>query len=218
VLPIERPQKIVCVGLNYRDHAEEGGDALPTSPLLFAKFSNTVCGPDEPIVLPAESDHVDAEAELAVVIGERCHGVEAAAALEVIAGYTCANDVSARDLQFADGQWLRGKGFDTFCPLGPAIIPVSELGDASGLRVRQTLNGEVLQDSSTDQLIFGVRELVEFVSRVISLEPGDVICTGTPAGVGYFREPRVALAPGDNVAVEVEGVGMLSNPVTAACI
>jgi 2-keto-4-pentenoate hydratase/2-oxohepta-3-ene-1,7-dioic acid hydratase in catechol pathway len=212
---VPRPGKIVCVGLNYRDHAQEGGDELPTAPLLFGKFSNAACGPGDAIVLPAQSEHVDAEAELAVVIGTPCREVSAGETLDVIAGYTCANDVSARDMQFADGQWLRGKGYDTFCPLGPAIVPPRELGDALGLRIRQTLNGRVLQDSSTDELIFGVHELVAYVSAVMSLEPGDVICTGTPSGVGYFREPRVALAPGDEVIVEIEGLGSLRNPVTA---
>jgi 5-carboxymethyl-2-hydroxymuconate isomerase len=212
---VSGPGKIVCVGLNYRDHASEGGDELPPAPLLFGKFSNAVCADGEPIVLPAGSTHVDAEAELAAVIGTTCRNVSRDDAIDVLAGYTCANDVSARDFQFADGQWLRGKGYDTFCPLGPVIVPAAELGDARGLRVRQLLNGEVLQDATTDELIFDVRELVAYVSAVMTLEPGDVLCTGTPAGVGYFRDPRIALAPGDEVVVEVEGVGTLRNPVTA---
>ena len=210
------PGKIVCVGLNYRDHASEGGDDLPPAPLLFGKFSNAACADGDAIVLPARSSHVDAEAELAAVVGRTCRDVSRDDAIDVLAGYTCANDVSARDFQFADGQWLRGKGYDTFCPLGPRIVPVSELGDARGLRVRQLLNGEVLQDATTDELIFDVRELIAYASAIMTLEPGDVLCTGTPAGVGYFRDPRVALAPGDEVVVEVEGVGTLRNPVVAA--
>jgi 2-keto-4-pentenoate hydratase/2-oxohepta-3-ene-1,7-dioic acid hydratase in catechol pathway len=213
---VPSPGKIVCVGLNYRQHAAEGGDKLPSAPLLFGKFANTVCGHDDPIVLPRHSSHVDAEAELAVVIGERCHAVRPGHALDVIAGYTCANDVSARDFQFSDGQWLRAKGYDTFCPLGPEIVPVDELGAAEDLRVRQLLNGEVLQDQSTSELVFDVPALIAYISGVMTLQPGDVICTGTPAGVGYFREPKVALAPGDRVTIEVERVGTLTNTVVAA--
>jgi 2,4-didehydro-3-deoxy-L-rhamnonate hydrolase len=207
------PEKIVCVGLNYRDHANEQGAALPPEPLLFGKFPNTLVDPGEPIVLPAGVGHVDAEAELAIVIGRRIRGIAAADALDVVAGYLCANDVSARDLQFKDGQWLRAKGFDTFCPISSEIAPVDELDDAFGLRVVQRLNGVVLQDSSTDDMIFGVREIVAHASTVFTLEPGDLILTGTPAGVGIFRSPKISLAPGDVVEVEVEGVGAVSSPV-----
>jgi 2,4-diketo-3-deoxy-L-fuconate hydrolase len=207
--------KVVCVGLNYRDHAEEQGVDLPAEPLLFGKFANALCDDGDPIVLPREATHVDAEAELALVIGRRARRVAEDDALDVVAGYVAANDVSARNLQFTDGQWLRGKSFDTFCPITSAIVPVAELGEASNLRVVQRLNGETLQDSSTSQLIFGVRRLVAHASSALTLEPGDLILTGTPAGVGVFRKPKIALQAGDVVEVEVEGVGVLRNPVVS---
>jgi 2-keto-4-pentenoate hydratase/2-oxohepta-3-ene-1,7-dioic acid hydratase in catechol pathway len=207
------PAKIICVGLNYHDHAAEQGVELPEEPLLFAKFANTLRGSGDPIVLPPESEHVDAEAELAIVIGRRVRRVSADDALAAVEGYTCANDVSARDLQFKDGQWLRGKGFDSFCPVLPHIVSVDELGEAADLRIVQRLNGEALQDSSTGDLIFGVRAIVAHASTVFTLEPGDLILTGTPAGVGIFRKPPVALADGDEVEIEIEGIGMLRNPV-----
>ena len=205
--------KIVCVGLNYREHAEEGGEAPPAEPVLFAKFATALCGDGDAIALPPGIGHVDAEAELAIVIGRQAHGVSAAEALDVVHGYICANDVSARHKQFADGQWFRGKSYDTFCPIGPRIAPVDELGDAADLRVAQRLNGVTLQDSRTSRLIFGVPELIAFVSDVLTLEPGDLILTGTPAGVGCFREPKISLHPGDVVEVEVEGIGVLRNHV-----
>jgi 2-keto-4-pentenoate hydratase/2-oxohepta-3-ene-1,7-dioic acid hydratase in catechol pathway len=205
--------KVICVGLNYDDHAGESGMELPKAPLLFGKFASTLCGDGDAIVLPDGIGHVDAEAELAVVIGETARGIDARDALGVVAGYTCANDVSARDAQFGDGQWFRGKGFDTFCPVGPAIV---ELDDPGDLRVVQRLNGEVLQDSRTSNLIFDVPTLIAYVSNVLTLEPGDLILTGTPNGVGVFRDPKVSLAPGDVVEVEVEGVGVLRNDVRAA--
>jgi 2,4-didehydro-3-deoxy-L-rhamnonate hydrolase len=210
-----RPEKVICVGLNYHDHAAEQGVELPREPLLFGKFANAICGPGDAIVLPPEAAHVDAEAELAVVIAARSRRVSLADALDVVAGYTCANDVSARDLQFKDGQWLRGKGFDTFCPVLPAIVPVERLGDAAGLRIVQRLNGRTLQDSTTGELIFGIRALVAHASSVFTLEPGDLILTGTPAGVGVFREPPVSLQPSDEVEVEIAGIGTLRNPVVA---
>ncbi|MCA1703502.1 MAG: fumarylacetoacetate hydrolase family protein, partial [Actinobacteria bacterium] len=188
--------KIICVGLNYRDHAREQESELPAEPLLFAKFANAVCGPGHPVVLPHESEHVYAEAELGVVIGAKGRRVSATGAPDFVAGYVCANDVSARDLQFKDGQWLRGKSFDTFCPLSTELVPVAELEEADGLRIVQRLNGETLQDSRTSELIFGVRELVAHASSVFTLEPGDLFLTGTPAGVGIFRKPPVAFARG----------------------
>jgi acylpyruvate hydrolase len=214
---MDTPGKIVCVGQNYGAHrAEMGGEELSV-PTLFGKFADTVVGPGEPIVLPPESSHVDAEAELAVVIGKAARRVSRERALEHVAGYVCANDVSARDLQYSDGQWFRGKNFATFCPVGPGDpVPVSELGDGSGLRVVQRLNGEVLQDGTTSELIFGVPYLVAFASCLFTLEPGDLILTGTPAGVGWARDPKVALSDGDLVEVEVEGIGVLANPVVAA--
>jgi 2-keto-4-pentenoate hydratase/2-oxohepta-3-ene-1,7-dioic acid hydratase in catechol pathway len=208
--------KIICVGRNYAEHAAELGDEPPASPLIFGKFENALIGPDEPIVLPPEATHVDAEAELCVEIGRGGHRIPEADALEHVRGYRCANDVSARNIQYAESQWLRAKGFDTFCPLGSQLVPVAELGDGSGLRVVQRLNGEVLQDGNTADLIFSVPYLVAFISNAITLEPGDLILTGTPAGVGWGRDPKVSLQPGDVVEVEVEGIGTLRNPVTAA--
>ena len=205
--------KIICVGRNYAEHAAELGDDPPTEPLLFGKFDNTLIGPGDPIVLPPEATHVDAEAELAVEIGIGGHRIAEAEAISHVRGYRCANDVSARNIQYSESQWARAKGFDTFCPLGDRLVPVSELGDGSGLRVVQRLNGDVLQDGSTDDLIFAVPFLVSYVSAVFTLEPGDLILTGTPPGVGWARDPKVSLADGDVVEVEVEGIGVLRNPV-----
>jgi 2-keto-4-pentenoate hydratase/2-oxohepta-3-ene-1,7-dioic acid hydratase in catechol pathway len=213
VLPIERPQKIICVGLNYRDHAEEQGGDLPERPLLFAKWPNTLIGPGDPIVLPSISTKIDYEAELGVVIGSRARGVSIENALESVAGYICVNDVSGRDLQFSDGQWVRGKSLDTFCPVGPALVPASEIPDPQTLGIRAILNGEVMQDSTTANMVFGVAEIVAFISQAITLEPGDLIATGTPAGVGVFRDPQVLLKPGDEITIEIDGIGALTNPV-----
>jgi 2-keto-4-pentenoate hydratase/2-oxohepta-3-ene-1,7-dioic acid hydratase in catechol pathway len=210
-----RDPKVVCVGLNYRDHAEEQGVELPRAPLLFAKFATALCGDGDPILLPPGIGHVDAEAELAVVIGRTAHRVAAADALDAVAGWTCANDVSARDAQFGDGQWFRGKSYDTFCPVGPRIVPRDEL-DPADVRIVQRLNGEALQDSRTSVLIFGIPELIAYTSNVLTLEPGDLILTGTPQGVGVFRDPKVSLAPGDVVEIEVEGIGVLRNEVREA--
>ena len=207
--------KVVCVGLNYSDHAGESSMEPPKAPLLFGKFANTLCGDSDSIVLPAGVGHVDAEAELAVVIGRTARGVSRDDALKFVNGWTCANDVSARDLQFGDGQWFRGKSLDTFCPVGPRIVPRDEL-DPADLRIQQRLNGEVLQDSRTSLLIFDIPTLISYTSAALTLEPGDLILTGTPAGVGVFREPKIALAPGDVVEVEIEGIGVLRNDVRAA--
>jgi 2-keto-4-pentenoate hydratase/2-oxohepta-3-ene-1,7-dioic acid hydratase in catechol pathway len=215
VLPIERPQKIICVGLNYRDHAEEQGVDAPGKPILFAKWPNTLIGPGEAIVLPAASEQVDYEAELGVVIGKRARNVSVENALDAVGGYVCVNDVSARDLQFSDGQWTRGKSPDTFCPVGPRVVPAAEIPDPQALAIRALLNGEVMQDSSTANMIFGVAEIVSFISQVITLEPGDLIATGTPAGVGVFRDPPVFLRAGDEITIEIEGIGALTNPVRA---
>jgi acylpyruvate hydrolase len=208
--------KIICVGRNYAEHAAELGDEPPTEPLLFGKFENTLIGPGDSIVLPPEATHVDAEAELAVEIGRGGHRIALEDALDHVLGYRAANDVSARNIQYAESQWTRAKGFDTFCPLGDRLIPVSELGDGSGLRVIQRLNGEVLQDGTTSDLIFSVPFLVAFASNVFTLEPGDLILTGTPPGIGWARDPKISLQPGDVVEVEVEGIGVLRNPVRAA--
>jgi 2-keto-4-pentenoate hydratase/2-oxohepta-3-ene-1,7-dioic acid hydratase in catechol pathway len=215
-LPIERPGKIVCVGLNYRDHATESKLDLPERPLLFAKWQTSLIGPGEDIVLPELSDEVDFEAELGVVIGRPARSVSVGGALEHVAGYICVNDVSARDVQMGDVQWTRGKSFDTFCPVGPALVPVEEVADPQALRIRCLVNGEALQDSSTAEMVFSVAEVIAFVSEAISLEPGDLIATGTPAGVGFARKPPVFLRDGDEVTVEIESVGALTNRVRAA--
>jgi 2-keto-4-pentenoate hydratase/2-oxohepta-3-ene-1,7-dioic acid hydratase in catechol pathway len=209
---IETPRKIVCVGLNYRDHAEEQGAPLPERPLLFAKWPNTLIANGDPIRIPAITQQVDYEAELGVVIGRRASRVDVADALDHVRGYVVANDVSARDLQFSDGQWVRGKSLDTFLPVGD-LVPAAEVPDPQALPIRAILNGEVLQDSSTANMVFGVAEIVAFVSQGISLEPGDLILTGTPAGVGAFREPKVWLQPGDEITIEIDGVGSITNPV-----
>jgi len=211
-LAIPRPGKIVCVGLNYRDHAAEGGMDLPKAPLLFAKWPNTLIGDGDAVVLPPESTQVDYEAELGVVIGAKAKRVSERDALDHVAGYICVNDVSARDLQFADGQWTRGKSPDTFCPVGPRLVPRDEIADPQALAIRCIVNGEALQDSSTAQMIFSVAEIIAYTSQIVTLEPGDLIATGTPAGVGIFRDPKVLLKDGDEVSVEVEGLGTLTNP------
>jgi 5-carboxymethyl-2-hydroxymuconate isomerase len=216
MLPIDRPGKIICVGLNYKDHAEEQGVDLPTAPLLFAKWQNALIGPGDPIVIPSVVTKTDYEAELGVVIGSRVRDVSAENALEAVAGYICVNDVSARDLQFADGQWTRGKSPDTFCPVGPRLVRRDEMPDPQNLAIRAVLNGETMQESTTANMVFGVAELIAYITRTITLEPGDLIATGTPAGVGAFREPKVWMKPGDEITIEIEGLGALTNPVTAA--
>ena len=213
VSPVPRPGKIICIGLNYRDHAEESGMAIPTSPVIFSKFSTCVIGPNQPVVVPDGSTQTDYEAELAFVIGRRAQNVKKENALNYVLGYTNFNDVSARDFQFADGQWQRGKSCDTFAPMGEFIATTDEIPDPQNLSIKLHLNGETLQDSNTNQMIFGVPELIEFLSRFITLEPGDVVATGTPPGVGFARKPPVYLQDGDTVEVEIEGLGRLSNPV-----
>jgi 2-keto-4-pentenoate hydratase/2-oxohepta-3-ene-1,7-dioic acid hydratase in catechol pathway len=215
-LPIERPSKIVCVGLNYRDHAEEQGAELPSAPLLFAKWPNALIGHGDPIVIPAVTQRVDYEAELGVVMARRCRDVAADDALEAVGGYLCLNDVSARDLQFADGQWTRGKSIDTFCPVGPRLVPAEDVPDPQALGIRCLLNGDVMQDSTTANMIFSVAEVIAYASGTMTLEPGDLLATGTPAGVGVFREPPVLLQDGDEVTIEIESLGALTSPVQAA--
>ena len=214
--PLRAPSKIVCVGLNYHDHAEETGLELPEAPLLFAKFPSSIIGPGEPIVWPSGlTTDVDWEAGLAVVVGRRLHQAGPQDALAAVFGYTGANDISARDLQFSDGQWTRSKSIDTFCPLGPAVVTADEFGDPQACRVRTRVNDDVVQDSSTARMIFGVAEILSFISRSFTLEPGDLVLTGTPAGTGAFRSPPVFLRPGDVVEVELGGVGVLRNPIGA---
>lgn len=208
--------KIVCVGLNYVDHAREVEMELPDHPLLFAKWQNAVIGGGEAIVIPAGVEQVDYEAELAAVIGTRAKNVSVANALEAVSGYTCLNDVSARALQFADSQWTRGKSLDTFCPIGPRVVPRDEVGDPQSLRIQCRVNGETMQDASTGDMIFGVAEVVAYISETITLEPGDVIATGTPPGVAFGRPDGRYLQDGDTVEVEIERVGVLVNEVTLA--
>jgi len=211
--PVPRPGKLICIGLNYKDHAAESKMTIPEKPVVFSKFSTSVIAPGEPVVLPPQSKQVDYEAELAVVIGRRAKNVSADRAYDYVLGYTALNDVSARDFQFADGQWQRGKSCDTFAPMGQTIITTDTIPDPQKLAIKLTLNGETMQDSNTDQMIFGVARLIEFLSETITLEPGDVIATGTPAGVGFARNPPVFLKAGDDMQVLIEGMGGLGNPV-----
>ena len=216
--PVPRPGKIVCVGLNYHDHAGELKLAVPKAPALFSKFSSCVIAPGEPVVIPAGSEQLDYEAELAVIIGRRATRVSAERAYDVVFGYTAFNDVTARDFQFADVQWQRGKSCDTFAPMGPAIVTADEIPDPHTLRITLTVNGAVMQESNTSQMIFGVPEIIEYITRTITLEPGDVIATGTPAGVGYGRKPPVFLRKGDRMTVDIERIGSLGNPIEESVV
>ena len=213
--PIPKPPKIICIGLNYRDHAAEAKMAIPEVPTVFAKFGNTVTGHLHPIVLPKNSVKPDYEAEFAVVIGKGGRHIPEARWREHVFGYTMVNDVSARDFQMQTSQWTMGKTFDTFAPMGPVIVTADEIEDPHKLAISLTLNGELMQDSNTSNLIFGVPQLIAFLSSAMTLEPGDIISTGTPAGVGFARKPPRWLMPGDEVAVQVEGIGRLVNPVVA---
>ena len=210
--PLPNPPKIVAIGLNYMDHCREQNVPVPDRPLVFAKFSSSIIGPGDDIVWdPALTQQVDYEAELGVVIGRRARRVSVERALEYVFGYTIVNDVSARDLQFPDKQWVRGKSLDTFCPLGPLIVTADEIPDPQTLAIKCRVNGRYLQDSSTSEMIFGVRELIAGLSHSFTFEPGDLIATGTPDGVGVFRRPPVFLEDGDTVIVEIEGIGQLEN-------
>jgi 5-carboxymethyl-2-hydroxymuconate isomerase len=209
-----RPASIVAIGLNYLDHIRETGMERPQRPLVFTKLRTAVIGPEETIRIPADiTDQVDWEVELAVVIGTTARDVQPAAALDHVFGYTVANDVSARDVQFSDGQWARGKSLDTFCPLGPEVVTRDDVPDPQALGLRTRVNGETVQDSSTAEMLFGVRELIAFCSRSFTLLPGDVLLTGTPWGCGAFMTPPRFLAAGDVVETEVDGIGTLRNPV-----
>jgi len=214
--PVPRPGKLLCIGLNYRDHAAESKMAIPERPVVFSKFPSCVIAPGENVILPSTSSQVDYEAELAVVIGRRAKNVSASRALDYVLGYTAFNDVSARDFQFSDGQWQRGKSCDTFAPMGQNIVCTDQITDPHKLSIKLKLNGNIMQDSNTDQLIFGVPELIEFITQTITLEPGDVIATGTPSGVGFARKPPVFLKPGDRMEVLIDKIGGLGNPVVAA--
>ncbi len=210
--PLPRPGKIVAVGVNYAGHAAEQNREPPDHPVLFAKLTTAVVGPDADIRWdPQLTQAVDLEAELAVIIGRSCRRVAPAQALDHVLGYTCLNDVSARDLQYADRQFVRAKSLDTFCPMGPWLVTPDEAGDPQRLRVRSLVNGEVMQDASTAEMIFGVAELISFCSQAFTLEPGDILATGTPAGVGWFRHPQRTLHDGDELVIDIERIGRLRN-------
>ncbi len=214
--PIPRPGKVVAIGLNYRDHSLEQGVQPPSAPLFFAKFPTSVTGPYDPIVIPPGDPQVDYEAELAVIIGRSAKAVREAHAMEYVGGYTVLNDVSARKWQFADKQWVRGKSCDTFCPIGPWLTTCDDVPDPHHLDIAARVNGVTLQDSNTAKLIFRIPQLIAYISASITLEPGDIIATGTPEGVGVFRDPPIFLKAGDIVEVEIRGLGMLRNPVQDA--
>ncbi|WP_373650243.1 fumarylacetoacetate hydrolase family protein [Schlesneria sp. DSM 10557] len=214
--PVGNPGKVFCIGLNYRDHAIETNSPIPTEPVVFSKFSQTVIGPEDAVILPKVSHEVDYEAELVVVIGKQGKNIPKEEAYSYVAGYTCGNDVSARDWQKGrpGGQWLLGKSPDTFAPTGPYLVTADEV-DPRSLKIGLRLNGETLQNSSTKELIFGIDEVIAHLSQLITLQPGDLIFTGTPPGVGSARNPQVYLKAGDRMEVEIEGVGVLANPVIA---
>ena len=213
--PVPRPPKIICIGLNYRDHAIESNLPIPETPTVFAKFPTAVIGPGASIVLPKNSSRPDYEAEMAVVIGRGGRHIAASAWRDHVFGYTCLNDVSARDFQMATSQWMIGKTFDTFAPIGPWIVTADEIEDPHNLEISLTIDGEELQHSNTKNLIFRIPELIAHLSSVFTLEPGDIIATGTPSGVGFARKPPRYLKAGDTCTVRIDGIGELTNPVVA---
>lgn len=213
VAPLSEPEKLICVGLNYLDHVKETGMEAPKSPVIFSKYANAIIGDGQSIELPVNSDQVDFEAELAIVIGKEAKRVPEEEAYECVFGYTIMNDVSARDLQFADGQWVRGKTADTFAPIGPCIVTKDEIQDPHSLDISLTLNGETMQQSNTRNLIFKIPFIISFLSQSMTLKPGDIIATGTPPGVGMGREPKIWLKRGDNLTITIEKIGTLSNVV-----
>jgi 2-keto-4-pentenoate hydratase/2-oxohepta-3-ene-1,7-dioic acid hydratase in catechol pathway len=214
-LLLDRPGKIVCVGLNYYSHLAEIGEPVPAYPILFTKPATSIIGPGQPIVLPRVSRQVDFEGELAVLIGRRGKYIPEADALSYVAGYTCANDVSAHDIEFRTSQWTSGKMLDTFCPLGPVVVTVDEVPNPGALHLKTMLNGQTVQETCTSDMVFSVPFLISYISSLSTLEPGDVILTGTPAGIGCNRKPQVFLQPGDRISVEIDGIGTLTNPVIA---
>ncbi|XP_048208286.1 fumarylacetoacetate hydrolase domain-containing protein 2 [Perognathus longimembris pacificus] len=213
--PVTRPDKVVCVGMNYADHCKEQNVSVPKEPIIFSKFASSIVGPYDEIVLPPESQEVDWEVELAVVIGKKGKHIKATDAMAHVAGFTVAHDVSARDWQMRRNgrQWLLGKTFDTFCPLGPALVTRDSVADPHNLKICCRVNGEVVQSSNTNQMVFKTEELIAWISRFVTFYPGDVILTGTPPGVGVFRKPPVFLQKGDEVQCEIEGLGVLVNKV-----
>ena len=215
--PVPVPPKIICLGLNYRDHAEEAHVPMPELPLLFSKPSTAIVGPEDFVVYPKISTQVDYEVELAAIIGKRGKNVAESDAFNHIAGYTVFNDISARDIQFADKQWFRGKGFDTFAPTGPCLVLLEQVSDPHNLKMELRVNGEVRQRSTTANMIFKIPQLVAFISNVMTLQPGDIIATGTPAGVGFYAKPeKRLLKPGDLMEAEIEGIGVLRNRIVSA--
>lgn len=214
--PIARPGKIICVGLNYHDHCREQLLEPPRYPMLFSKFANAVSDPGAAVTRPIATEKLDLECELGVVIGRRASNIGRGEALDAVFGYTVVNDVTMRDLQAEDRQWLRAKGSDGFAPMGPVVVTAEEIGDPQSLRLRSWVNGEIWQDSSTAEMVFDVATIVAFVSRTITLEPGDVIATGTPAGVGHYQSPPRCLRGGDVMRCEIEGIGLIENPVVDA--
>ncbi len=212
--PIPSPSKVIAIGLNYMDHCREQNVPVPARPVVFAKFPSSIIGPSDPIVWdPGLTSQVDLEVELGVVMGRRARNVSQEHAMDYIFGFTVINDVSARDLQFGDKQWVRGKSLDTFCPTGPVVVTTDEIANPHALALRSTINGQMMQDSNTSEMIFNIPYLISFLSQAFTLEPGDLIATGTPNGVGVFRKPQVFLQDGDLVEVEVQGIGKLANPV-----
>jgi 2-keto-4-pentenoate hydratase/2-oxohepta-3-ene-1,7-dioic acid hydratase in catechol pathway len=211
--PIPQPEKIICVGLNYIDHCKETGMEPPASPVIFSKYANAIVGHNEAVEIPVNSSEVDFEAELAIVMGKEAKRVTEEEANDYVFGYTILNDISARDLQFADGQWSRGKTADTFAPTGPVVVTHDEVGDPHNLDISLELNGEIMQDSNTSNLIFTVPKIISFLSQSMTLKPGDLIATGTPPGVGMGRNPKVWLKKGDRMDVTIEKIGTLSNYV-----
>lgn len=213
--PVPDPDKIICLGLNYSDHAAEANLAIPEVPVLFTKYRNSLTGPHDPIVLPHTSNKIDYEAELAVVIGRTCKDVSEQDALKYVAGYTIMDDVSARDMQMRTSQWTAGKAIDTFAPMGPGIVPASDVPNPQDLMLTTRVNGQQLQHASSKYMIFSVAKTIEFISSFMTLVPGDIIATGTPAGVGFVRKPPIYLKAGDVVEIEIEGIGRIVNPVVA---
>lgn len=211
--PICYPSKIICLGKNYVEHAKEGGLDVPEKPLLFCKTPNTLCGPYDPIVLPIGSGHVDWEVELAVIIGKEGKRIKKADAFDYIAGYTVMNDVSGREAQFSDQQWFRGKSFDTFAPMGPALVTADEIDDVNNLKLTAIVDGVTMQDGNTNDLIFDIPTIIEYISEDITLIPGDIISTGTPEGVGIFRNPPIVLKEGDVVECSIEKIGSIKNKI-----
>lgn len=209
--PIENPGKVVCVGNNYMDHCREQNVKPPKKPLIFSKWPSCIVGPNDRIVLPKESKQVDYEAELGAVIAKQGKNIKPESALDHVFGYIIVNDISARDVQFSDGQWVRGKSFDTFAPCGPYLVTADEIGDPQNLSIQTRVNGQTLQDSNTREMIFNVAHIISYLSKGFTFESGDLLATGTPHGVGVFRDPQVFLEDGDEVTIEIEGLGSLTN-------